>query len=76
MEGAAVRPTVIEGDVVQVNGSDLDVAGQGALPLQAAAEVLMEDVGSGVVIAEDLSKCTVKETNKKNKQTSKKKYLQ
>lgn len=59
VECAAVRPRVIEGDVVQVNSSDLDVSGQGSLPLQPASEILMDYVSSGVVITENLRKYTV-----------------
>lgn len=59
VECAAVRPHVIESDVVQVNSSDLDVAGQGSLPLQPASEILMDDVSSGVVITENLRKYIV-----------------
>lgn len=59
VECAAVRPRVIEGDVVQVNSSDLDVSGKGSLPLQPASEILMDYVSSGVVITENLRKYTV-----------------
>lgn len=56
MEGAAVRPGVVEGHVLDVNGTDLNVAVLGALPLQTLAEVLVEDKGGGVVVVENLQR--------------------
>lgn len=51
---AEVHPRVIEGDVMNVNGSRLNVAVLRPVPLQAAAEIFMEDVATGVVIVENL----------------------
>lgn len=49
-----VRSRVIEGDVMNVNGSRLNVAVLRPVPLQAVAEIFVEDVGTGVVIVENL----------------------
>ena len=54
VEGASVCPRVIEADVVNVNGSYLNVAILRPMPLQTVAEILVQDVSSGVVIVENL----------------------
>lgn len=54
LDCAAVRPRVIEGDIMDVNGSWLNVAVLGPLPLEAVAEIFVEDLASGVVIVENL----------------------
>lgn len=54
MHRAAVSPRVIEGDIVNVNGSYLNVAVRRPPPLQAVAEVFIQDVSTGVVIVEYL----------------------
>lgn len=56
MEGAAVRPCVIDADVVDVNGSCLNVTASRPMPLKALAEVFMQDLGTGVVVVENLRK--------------------
>lgn len=59
VEHAAVRPRVVVGNVMKVNGPGLNVAVGSPVPLQAAEEILVEDVSDGVVIAENLRKYTV-----------------
>lgn len=54
VDGAAEHPRVIEGHVENVDGSYLNVAGFRPAPLQAVAEVFVEDFGAGVVIVENL----------------------
>lgn len=56
MEGAAVGARVVEGDIVDEDGSDLNVVGpRRPMPLQAVRKVLVEDVGVGVVVVKDLT---------------------
>lgn len=62
MEGAAVRPRVVEGDVLDVNCTDLYVVVQRSLPLKAVVEVFVEDEGGGVIIMEDLGEDRKKKT--------------
>lgn len=54
LDGAAVRPRVIEGHVVNENGSSLNVIVEGPMPLQTLDEIFMEDVTTGVIIVENL----------------------
>lgn len=63
VERAAVRPCVVVGNVMKVNSPGLNVAGGSPTPLQAAEEILVEDVSGGVVIAENLRKYTVETTS-------------
>lgn len=64
MDRAAVCPCVIVGDIVNVNGSHLNVTALCPMPLQTAAEVLMEDVPNGVVIVENLGEATKRRLKK------------
>lgn len=54
VNGAAVCPRVIEGDIMHVNGSYLNISVHWPMPLQAVDEVFMEDVSAGVVVVEYL----------------------
>lgn len=62
VERAAVRPRVVVGNVMKVNGPGLNVSVGSPVPLQAAEEILVEDVSGGVVIVENLRKYTVETT--------------
>ena len=53
-EGAAVRPRVIEGDVLKVNGTSQNILIGRPMPQQAVTEVFVEDGGNGVVVVEYL----------------------
>lgn len=54
MEGAAVCPRVIEGDIMHVNSSYLNISVLCPMPHQAVTEIFMQDVSLGVVIVENL----------------------
>lgn len=62
MESAAVSPCVYVADVINVNGSCLNITAVCPVPYQTVPEVLMEDVGTGVVVVENL-RGQIKATN-------------
>lgn len=64
MECAAVHPSVIEGDVMKVNGPCLNVLVLRPKPVQTVSEISIKDVGHGVVIVKNLRK-NKKQTNRK-----------
>lgn len=54
---AAVSPCVIEGDIVNENGTDLHIArSHGALPFQTVFKVIMQNERHWVLIVENLQK--------------------
>lgn len=60
LKSAAVSPCVIEGHVMNVDGSRLNITFLGSLPLHATIELFMDCFSSGVVIVKNL-KIQIKE---------------
>lgn len=61
LDCAAICPRVIEGDIMDVNGSCLNVAVLRPAPLEAVAEIFMADLATGVVIVENLREGGIQE---------------
>lgn len=66
VDGATVCPRVIESDVVNVNSSYLNITVLCPMPVQTCTEIFVEDVGTGVVIMENLKVAKKRGKNMEN----------